>query len=115
MKLDEKQAISTPEGILVRLKNKICAVMGVDLYQLKCLIDQFINETEEGANGKSNMLRANTCSELNKPKMTFKVFFKFLRILRLKKITIKLVFVTETDQTLEVNEEITFMRKKKVG
>jgi len=51
---------NTPEGILIRLKNKICIAMDIDVYKLKILIDKFVNTSFSNiVNSKTHFAKVN--------------------------------------------------------
>ena len=102
------QSISnTPEGVLTRLKNKICIALNIDIYKLKLLIDKFVNNSfMVSPHSKTHFAKVNIYNELTKSKMTIKVFFKFLRILNIKKLRITLTVTTIKDTELTVFEDI---------
>lgn len=76
---------NTPEGVLVRLKNKICILLGIDAHLLKLLIDRFVTIAFNGTvTTKLHFAKVNNYNDLTKPKMTIKVFFKFLKIISVK-------------------------------
>jgi hypothetical protein len=53
-----------------------------------------------------DFLKVNINNELTKNRMTIKVFFKFLRILNIKKVKFSITVVTERDFEVTVDEEI---------
>jgi len=104
---NDKQIVNTPEGILVRLKDKLCLALGLDAYKIKLLIDRFILTTFQGSlNTKSHFAKVNIYNELSKNKMTIKVFFKFLRIINVKNIKISVTIRTHKDREFTVHEDI---------
>lgn len=102
-----QQAANTPEGILVRIKNKICLSLGIDTYKLKILIDRFLNiNFKDVAPSKRHYDKVNILNEFSKNKMTIKVFFKFLRIINVKKVRFNITLVTFNDKEINVIEDI---------
>lgn len=98
---------NTPEGVLVRLKDKICIATGIDVYKLKLLIDKFVTKTFQGvANSKTHFAKVNIYNELSKNKMTIKVFFKFLRIINIKSVRLSVTIKTIRDNEITVVEDI---------
>lgn len=98
---------STPEGILVRLKNKIMLKIGLDGNRLKIIIDRFVKKNmTEIPPSKAHFAKINIYNELNKEKMTIKVFFKFLRILNIKNVNITIKLTTESGKEILVSEDI---------
>lgn len=103
------QSHNTPESILVRLKDKICLALGIDIYKLKTLIDLFVvRNLTSTANSKSHFAKVNIYNELTKDKMTIKVFFKFLRIINIVKLRISITVVTASNTEATVSEDIRF-------
>lgn len=98
---------NTPEGVLVRLKEKLRLELGIDVSVLKILIDQFVTTTFQGiTSSKTHFAKVNIYNELAKDKMTIKVFFKFLRIIKIKKVKITIEITTPRDRVVSVSEEI---------
>ena len=103
-------ASNTPDGVLVRLKDKLCIASGVDVHKLKILIDRHVMRTFNGVtNSKTHVDRINTYNELTKDKMTIKVFFKFLKMLDLESVKITVAVKTRTGIEYSVQEDINFM------
>lgn len=106
-KQKEKEPINTPDGILVRLKNKLCLALGIDTHKLKILIDRFVLKAFNGVtNSKVHFDKINTYNEINKEKMTIKVFFKFLKILEITKVRISITVTTKRNVSVTVYEDI---------
>jgi len=102
-----KEISNTPEGVLVRLKEKICLALGIDTYKLKLLIDRFVINASQGVtNTKTHFAKVNIYNELSKDKMTIKVFFKFLKIINIKSVRITVTVVTSKDKEVSVAEDI---------
>ncbi len=98
---------NTPEGVLVRLKEKIRIALGIDFYTLKLLIDKFVNNSfSVTPSSKTHFAKVNIYNELTKNKITIKVFFKYLKILNIKKLNISITIVTARDKEITVSEEI---------
>lgn len=103
------QAANTPEGVLVRLKNKLCIALNIDIYMLKILIDRFVNNVfANNPKSKTHFAKTNIQNELTKSKISIKVFFKFLRIINAKKVKISVTVTTLRDREITVSEEINF-------
>ena len=102
-----KEISNTPEGVLVRLKDKICLALGLDVFKIKILIDKFVVTTFQGvANSKTHFAKVNIFNEITKNKMTIKVFFKFLRIINIKSVRISVTVKTLRDKEYTVHEDI---------
>lgn len=102
-----KEISNTPEGVLVRLKNKICLTAGIDIYKLKLLIDKFVVSKYKGVEStKSHYDKINTYNQLSKNTMTIKVFFKFLKIINIKSVRISVTITTSRDKEMTVHEDI---------
>lgn len=98
---------NTPEGVLVRLKEKIRITLGLDLYSLKLLIDKFVNNSfTVTPSSKTHFAKVNIYNELTKNKITIKVFFKYLKILNIKKLRISITITTARDKEITVTEEV---------
>lgn len=98
---------NTPEGVLVRLKEKLRLELGIDVSVLKILIDQFVTTTFQGiTSSKTHFAKVNIYNELAKDKMTIKVFFKFLRIIKIRSVKIRVTIVTPRGKEVSVEEEI---------
>ena len=107
IKTRDKETVNTPDGVLVRLKNKLCIALGVDTHRLKILIDRFVMRAFNGVTNTSmHFDKINTYNEINKNKMTIKVFFKFLKIIDIKTVTISIKVVTRRDVEVIVSEDI---------
>lgn len=104
------RGVNTPDGVLVRLKNKLSIAMGIDIHKLKVLIDRHVMRTFNGkVNSKTHFDRVNAYNELTRDKMTIKVFFKFLRMLDIKSVRITVEVTTKQDNTFKVKEDIDFL------
>lgn len=115
-KFKGKEPVNTPDGILVRLKNKLCLALGVDTYKLKVLIDRFVLKAFNGVtNSKVHFDKINTYNEINKEKMTIKVFFKFLKILEIVKVRISVEVTTKRGVTVSVYEDISIFSADQVS
>lgn len=102
-----KEISNTPEGVLVRLKDKLCLALGLDVFKIKMLIDKFVITTFQGvANSKTHFAKVNIFNEITKNKMTIKVFFKFLRIINIKSVRISITVKTLRDKEYTVHEDI---------
>ena len=100
---------NTPDGFLVRLKNLICLKLGIDNNKLKYLIEKFIRSNVYlNTPGKLNYTKSNTFTELNKPSMSIKVFFKFLRIIGVRRFKMTLDLEMLNSRKLTVEETVNF-------
>jgi hypothetical protein len=106
-KKDVQEISHTPEGVLVRLKEKIRLALGIDVSVLKILIDRFVSNTFQGVtSSKTHFAKVNIYNELAKNKMTIKVFFKFLKIINIKNVKITVTITTPRGKEVSVSEEI---------
>lgn len=97
----------TPEGVLARLKAKIAKILNIDASKQRILVDRFVNNIFANTPGpRTNFAKVNINNELTRNKMTIKVFFKFLRILNVKKVTFSVTIVTDRDIEVTVDETI---------
>lgn len=98
---------STPEGILVRLKTKLQKTLGLEPQDLKKAVDHYVTKMFHGStSSKTHFAKVNTYNELSKDRMTIKVFFKYLRILNVKKVQIKITVLTQRDREYTVIDEV---------
>ena len=110
-KKDDQEISHTPEGVLVRLKEKLRLALGIDTSVLKILIDRFVTNTFQGVtSSKNHFAKVNIYNELAKNKMTIKVFFKFLKIILIKKVEIKITVTTQRGREISVSEEINLFK-----
>ena len=100
------EPVNSPEGILVRMKNKISLALGVNPETLRLLIDRYVSIKYGKAYSKSHFDKVNTYGELTSDKMTVKVFFKYLKIIQIKKITIAMTVTTARDKEITVREDV---------
>lgn len=102
-----QQIPNTPEGVLMRLKEKICLALEIDSFKLRLLVDRFVTNTFASLPGpRTNFAKVNINNELTKNKMTIKVFFKFLRILNVKKVRFSVSITTPQNKEITVFEDI---------
>lgn len=107
---------NTPEGILVRLTTKLTKGLGITPQMLKSLIDHFVTVNFGRLSSKTHFAKVNIYNELTSPKMTIKVFFKYLLIARIKKVEIIVIATTVHDKVVQASEEfnlINFADNKK--
>lgn len=98
---------ASPDNILVRIKNKLMLKLNIDSYKLKYLISSFVSAAFKGVTGsKMHYTVINLTNELTSAQMTIKVFFKFLNIIRAKKIILTVTVITRDDKEVSVSEEI---------
>lgn len=96
----------TPEGVLVRLKNKIGIAMQINAQTLRLLIDSYYTIMYGRGYAKSHNDKVNAYGDFTRDKMTIKVFFKYLRIIKVKKITITITLTTVRDKEVTVTEDV---------
>lgn len=107
--------MNTPEGVLVRIKNKLSLALGVNPPTLKLLIDRYVSMNSGRNSSKAHFDKVNAYDQLSGEKMTIKVFFKYLRILQIKKITIAVTVTTVRDKVVTVSEEINMAVRTQPG
>lgn len=106
-KKNTQEISHTPEGVLVRLKEKIRLALGIDVSVLKILIDRFVSNTFQGVtSSKTHFAKVNIYNELAKDKMTIKVFFKFLKIINIRNVKITITITTGRGKEVSVTEDI---------
>ena len=99
-----------PEGVFVRLKNKILLALNIDPLRLKILVDRYVLRThKEESESKRNSVKSSILSELNAPKMTIKVFFMFLRIIETSEIEFIVKIKTRKGTEATINEKLEFV------
>lgn len=96
----------TPDGVLVRLKNKIALAMQINAQTLRLLIDSYYTAMYGKGYAKSHNDKVNALGDFTRDKMTIKVFFKFLRVIKAKKITITMTITTARDKEVTVSDDI---------
>jgi len=105
----KEKEYNSPDSFLVSLKNKISVALGIDPHRLNLLIGQFVDQTlPELDSVRKRYIRTNIFSEFTKDKMTIKVFFKFLRIINIKKINFKVTVTTSKDKEFTVEQDVSF-------
>lgn len=97
---------TTPESVLVRIKNKLDLALGISPTTMKQLIDRYVLTSFGKTSSKTHFAKVNTYNELSSFKMTIKVFFKYLTIVRFKKVKIIIIGTTVTDKEVTVTEEL---------
>lgn len=101
-----EKAVSSAEGVLVRLKNKINFGFNINPQTLKLLVDEFVYRKYGRSNTKAHFDKVNTYNELTSDRMTIKVFFKFLRVIKIKKVTFTLTVVNHRDKEITITEDV---------
>lgn len=101
--------ISSPESVLVRLKDKISLAMGIDIHKLKMLIDRHTLRSFNGVTTtKTHYDKVNTYKSLTDSRLTIKVFFRFLAILGVRKVRFTIDIETDRGTKVTVFDDITF-------
>lgn len=101
------QNLNTPEGLLVRIKMKLCMALNINAPTLRMLVDRFVNIHYDRTSSKTHFTKVNFYNELSADKMTIKAFInKFLRIIQIKKMVITITVTTIRDKEVTVTEEI---------
>lgn len=91
--MTEKKAVTSAEGVLVRLKTYINERYMINAQTMKILIDEFVSKRYGRGNTKSHFDKVNIYNEMTTDRMTIKVFFKYLRIIKAQKVTFKVTVV----------------------
>lgn len=104
---DKGKGTNTPEGVLVRIKDKLCSAMELDVDRIKLLVDRFVTQSLNVTGSKAHFTKTNTFNDLTRKRMTIKVFFKFLRIILVQKVTISITVTTVDDKEFTVSETMT--------
>lgn len=98
--------MNTPEGVLVRIKNKINLALHINSQTLKLYIDSYVSAKYSKSSAKAHYDKVNNYHDFCKDKMTIKVFFKYLRVLRIKKISFSITVTTARGNEVTVTEDI---------
>lgn len=98
--------VNTPEGVLVRIKNKINLAMHINTQTLKLYIDSYVSSKYNKSSTKAHFDKVNAYVDFCRDKMTIKVFFKYLRVLRIKKISFTITVTTARGHEVTVTEDI---------
>lgn len=106
---------NTPEGVLVRIKNKLCIQLDLNSTRLKLLVDKFVRENMQTSGSKTHYTRVNTYNEFTTDKMTIKVFFKFLRIIEIQSIEFSVKVRTKMGKEVTATESIKLARGEAVN
>lgn len=98
---------NTPEGVLVRLKHKICLAAKLDPYNLKLLIDKFVLSSNNGiVNAQTHFAKVNIYNAITKNRMSIKIFFRFLKVINIKNVKLTVTVTTAADREITVSEDI---------
>lgn len=105
--MDRNNRLNTPEGLLVRLKTKLCLALNVNAPTLKLLIDRYVSMNYDRTSTRTHFTKVNIYNELSSDKMTIKVFInKFLRIIQIQKLKITVTVTTSRGKEVTVTEEV---------
>lgn len=110
--LGKSSGANTPEGVLVRLKDRLCVDMELDADKLKALVDRFVTQSLNVTGAKAHFTKTNTFNDLIRKRMTIKVFFKFLRIALVQKIKLSVTVTTVDDKVFTVTESMTISQAR---
>lgn len=105
---------NSPEGVLVRIKNKLCILLDLNSTRLKLLVDKFVRENMQTSGSKTHYTRVNTYNEFTTDKMTIKVFFKFLRIIEIQSVEFTVKVKTKMGREVSATESIKLSRGEAV-
>ena len=93
--------------MLVGLKSKLCAKIGLDHANMKKLIDSYtVNEMKGINNSKSQFTKMNYYQQFYKPRMTIKTFFKFLRVINVVNVKLSVTITTVRGREITVEDDI---------
>ena len=109
-KYDKSKVSNSPETVLVQIKNKLSDALELTPNKLKMLIDKFVRENTQALGSKVHHTRTNTYNEFTTPKMTIKVFFKFLRFIDLQSVTFRVKVRTKTGREVEIEQFVNLAR-----
>lgn len=101
--MSEKRFGSNPESVLVRIKEEIRVKLGISIDSFKYLIDRYVTTNVKSTSTKAHFTKVNMYNEINSDRMTFKVFFKFLRIIGAKEVIFNVQVVTARGRKEEVS------------
>lgn len=102
----ETKGVSSAEGVLVRLKNYIAKGFFINAPTMKTLIDEYVSKKHGRGNTKAHFDKVNTYDELTTDKMTIKVFFKFLRVIKIQKVTFTITVTNIRGKEVTVSDTI---------
>lgn len=109
-------SLNNPEGLLVRIKIKLCDALNVNPATLRVLIDQYVNRHYDRTSVKTHFTKVNLYNELSSDKMTVKTFInKFLRVLMIKKFEITIKVTTVRDKEVSVTETVYLANQETKG
>jgi hypothetical protein len=100
---------TTPEAVLVTIKNKICTKLGITTIALKELIDVFVATHFGTKRALSHYTRVNMYKDLSGKKLTVKKFFMFLHIIKIAKIEFNIRVITPRGHSHDIFHEIHFI------
>ena len=113
MKTQDKSTLNTPEGLLVRIKTKLCLALGINTPTMRILIDRFVNQHYDRNSVKTHFTKVNLYNELNADKMTIKKFINdFLRIIQVSKFKLTVTVTTVRGKEVTVTEEVVLMAQE---
>jgi len=98
---------NSSESILARIANKIYIALHLtDASKLKTVVLRYNANINNDTQIRHYYTKINLFNEINKDKMTFKVFMKLLRVLSIRKIVFDITITTSLNKEVIVHEEI---------
>ncbi len=85
----KKYVPKNQETFLVHLAWDIVTALGTNINNVRQCVDWYVGNLYGRTSSKTHFARVNLLNELTSTKMTVKVFFKFLLVLKLKRIKLK--------------------------
>lgn len=92
--MDEIKFGNNPESVLAGIKEAIRKKLGISTSSFKYLIDRYVTTNVKSTTTKAHFTKVNMYNEINSSKMTFKVFFKFLKIIGAKEVYFNVKVIT---------------------
>lgn len=105
-----EEPVRSPEGVLVKLAMALSRELRIDPPYLKLLVNDFVARTHKRTDAKAHFTKVNIYNEILQTKMTIKVFFKFLRIAKMKNVTIQITGETVRGEVVTVQEHFDMSR-----
>jgi len=106
-KMHKRKFGNSSESILARIANKIYIALDLtDASKLKTVVLRYIANINNDTQIRHYYTKINLFNEINKDKMTFKVFMKLLRVLSIRKIVFDITITTSLNKEVIVHEEI---------
>lgn len=108
----KQETVNTPEGVFSRLSSKLINNMKISSSGLKLFVDNYVTKTWMRQHGvvtsKTHFDKVNLYTSFLKEQMTVKVFFKLLRVLPIKRVTLTVTVVSINDKEYSASDTTSF-------